>query len=253
MRKAVFFDIDGTLLSHSTNPSHVPEPTLEALRLLRKNGHVVSLATGRSLATAGRLIHELQIEDAVLCSGAHILSGGKSLSVVHIGQDLAESFVRKGLELGCAIFACTDYYMYTYGASDDSLDYIRNQSGINDILQPIEAMTGVCYMNLFGEILPEPEEFSTACVTYEKGWVEIRPAGITKATGIRYLAEHYGIPMPDTVAFGDSYNDIEMLQAAGTGIAVGNGNDLVKRIADIVTDSIDDGGIYNALKQLQLI
>lgn len=253
MRKAVFFDVDNTLVSHSTYPSHVPEPTLEALRLLRERGHVVSLATGRSLATAGRLMKELWFENAVLCSGAHIIADGKPLFVAHIEQALAESFVRRGRELGCAIFACTDYTMYTERASDESLNYIRNESGLSDILRPIGEMAGVCYMNLFGDALPEPGEITSACVTYEKGWIEIRPKGISKATGIRKLSEHYGITMEDTVAFGDGNNDLEMLRAAGTGIAVGGAPAEVTAAADIVTGGIDEGGIFDALRRLGLI
>lgn len=253
MRKAVFFDVDSTLLSYSTNPAHVPEPTRRALEHLLARGHAVALATGRSLMTAGRLMRELGIDNAVLCGGAHIVLNWETAETSRIPQDAAEAIARVAADGGCNVYACTHRHMYTNDESEEMRRYLREQSIFDDVLRPLREMRDVCLFNVYGETLPPPEAFTGADVTVEPYGIEIRPAGISKASGIRTVAGRLGIPMEDTVAFGDGNNDVEMLRAAGTGIAVGNGGEAARRAADIVTEPIDDGGILHALTRLGLI
>lgn len=253
MKKAVFFDVDSTLVSYSTNPAHVPEPTREALRRLRDRGHIVALATGRSLVNAGKLMREFGISNAALCAGGHIVLDWQTANVHRIPDDTSRVIARMAADMGCAVFACTERNMYTFNESPETRRYILEQSLLGDVLRPISKMHGVCLFNIYGEKLPKREDFAGVDVTIESYGIELRPIGISKATGIRELAERLGIPMRDTVAFGDGNNDVDMLREAGMGIAVGNGCDAAKEAADIVTEPIDDGGILNALIRLELI
>lgn len=254
MKKLVCFDVDGTLISYSTNPGHIPEPTREAIRLLQTNGHVVALATGRSLATARRVMEDLGIVHAVLCSGSHVITGGKTLALERICRDRAHAITQCSLALGCDVFANTDEYMYTNTHQDDGLlNYVHEQSGRNDLVKPLDEMDYACIMNIYGKMLPDVKELEGFSSTVDFGYIELRPAGISKAHGIRLLAEHCGISLKHTVAVGDSGNDAEMIQLAGIGIAVGNGSDQAKNVADIVADPIDDGGILSVMKQIGLL
>ena len=90
-------------------------------------------------------------------------------------------------------------------------------------------------------------------VDRKKGYYEIMPKGYSKASGIRFLADALGVDMAQTVAVGDSSNDIPMLECAGVSIAMGNATDDVKALADYVTTDVEENGIENALRWLGAI
>lgn len=77
--------------------------------------------------------------------------------------------------------------------------------------------------------------------------------GVDKASGAERVAQYYGLKMEEVMAFGDGGNDISIVQAAGVGVAMDNACDELKAVADYVTTSVDDDGVYNALKHFELI
>ena len=77
--------------------------------------------------------------------------------------------------------------------------------------------------------------------------------GSNKATGIKKILEHYNIPLEESIAIGDSHNDIEMLEQSKISIAMGNSTDEIKQMADFVTTDIDEDGLYNAFKKYNII
>lgn len=82
---------------------------------------------------------------------------------------------------------------------------------------------------------------------------EMTKMGVNKATGMQRLMDELKIGREDTIAFGDGPNDVEMLQFAGTGVAMGNAIPVVKQYADMVTDKIDEDGLYHAFERLHLL
>ena len=79
-------------------------------------------------------------------------------------------------------------------------------------------------------------------------FTDVVPAGSSTRIGIDKMLEYFKIPLKECMAFGDGGNDIAMLQHAGIGVAMGNADDDVKQYADYVTDSVDEDGIFKALK-----
>jgi len=83
--------------------------------------------------------------------------------------------------------------------------------------------------------------------------VDVIPKGGSKAEGIKKMIDRLGFKLEDVYAFGDGLNDIEMLQAAGTGVAMGNAVPEVKQHANMTTKSVEEDGIWYGLKELELI
>ena len=80
-------------------------------------------------------------------------------------------------------------------------------------------------------------------------FLEVMPKGISKGLGLKRICDYSGIDMKEVIAFGDSFNDISMIEAAGLGIAMGNAEEELKEIADFVTDDCDHDGIASALER----
>ncbi len=253
MRKLVLFDIDGTLVSYSTNPGHIPDPTKQAIAMLGKAGHTVAVATGRSLLTARSVMEQLGIGHAVLCGGAHVISGGQVVQLDCMEQEIAERIAERSMALGCSVFACSDKAIFLGNCDEESWEYVRRQSGDGEAAQSISLMNDVCMMSIYGENLPEKALLEDNSITEYHHALEVRAPGITKASGMVLLAKSLGIPLEDIVAVGDNENDVEMLRTAGIGIAVGNCSDGAKAAADIVADSIEESGILTVMKQIHLI
>ena len=83
--------------------------------------------------------------------------------------------------------------------------------------------------------------------------VDVYPKGTSKLTGIKVIAEHFDLSLEDVIAFGDGMNDLEMVQGVKMGIAMGNAHPKLKEVAAMITDSVNENGIYNALIRLGLI
>ncbi|WP_269461274.1 HAD-IIB family hydrolase [Brochothrix thermosphacta] len=83
--------------------------------------------------------------------------------------------------------------------------------------------------------------------------MDVIPANGSKADGIKALLSELNIAIENAYAFGDGMNDYEMLQAVGCGVAMGNGKEALKKVADYITDHVDEDGIMKGLKHLNLI
>ena len=96
-------------------------------------------------------------------------------------------------------------------------------------------------------------DFSLGKINAPLFFGEMNMAGVNKATAIEKFMAHVGAPMSDSIAFGDSGNDFEMMQAVGFAVAMGNATEPIKALADYVTTDVDKDGIYNAFVHLGLI
>ena len=116
-----------------------------------------------------------------------------------------------------------------------------------------------------GMFIDQKEQIDTFQETYEEALsqrfhtirsqpilFEILPKGVNKATGLKALAEHLGISRQEVMAIGDENNDIEMIEYAGLGVAMGNAPDTIKALADVTTTSNEEDGVATAIKRYVL-
>ena len=256
MIKAAFFDIDGTLFSHTIHA--IPESTKRTVKLLREKGIKVFIATGRSLKETKRVtLGDMKFDGYVTLNGQICLDAEEKIlfEAPIKGEDgayLLDAFVNKKFPL--AIVEKERIYI---NYIDDSV--IRAQKSVNIPLLPIKEYQGapiyqfIGYMNWeeTGKIAPK---IPNCKITrwYDEG-IDIISKDGGKANGIQKVLEFYGMTKEEIIAFGDSDNDMDMLEFAGIGVAMGNAEESVKAVADYVTTDIDEDGIWNACRHLELI
>ena len=256
--KYIFFDIDGTLVSH-VNKSHIPDETRKAIKLLKKAGHVPAIATGRAAFLAKLTAKEFDIKNSVCSGGAQIIIEDKEIYRAYFPDEYIYKFrdvAKKFPEITAAV---DDKYLYTYGKFDVFREYFNNQAGYDCIRHMSEMKRAImCYIMLPNKILNQEHGifFSPpAGVRLElmNGFTEARNEATTKWRGIEMFIEKIGADINDVITFGDGVNDIDMLCHAKMGVAVGRASEKVKNAADFVCDDIDEGGILKACYELDLI
>lgn len=260
-KRALFFDIDGTLVSFNTHK--VPESTVEALRKAKANGHLIFISTGRPYVIINNLKvlqDEGLIDGYVTMNGAYCFIGNKVLYKSSIPHNEVELMAKIAEREGYPSIFVSENSMKVCSPDDEVRHIFYEFLHINEMPETTfsEAIKPEIYqMTIFFKEDVEPEisrqlpscEFNRWYPTF----VDLTAKGNTKAHGIKVIADYCGIPMTDTVAFGDGGNDVPMLIEAGIGVAMGNAADDVKKQADYVTTSVDDNGIRNALVDLGLI
>lgn len=255
-RKLFLFDIDGTLFDNEHN--EVPNSTLVALQELAQK-HDICIATGR----ARFMLYSIEallpyVKYFILINGRYVLEKEKVLFEEPMPVSMLEKLIKDLEELHIA---------YGFEGSDD------------EAISRIDEKVIHCFYELHLNLPPVDKDYylkkkvyqawcfcgeAEAEILREKHpdlqfvrWLhvgyDILPKSSSKSKGMRKLAEKLQIDLKDIVAFGDGDNDYELIKDAGLGIAMGNGTEKVKKVADYVTDPVAQDGIYNALKKFGFI
>lgn len=259
MRKAVFFDIDGTLWNEEMQ---IPQSTIEAVRTLREKGNLAFICSGRSRANIQtKELLEIGFDGVVAACGTHIdFHGGKAYEqlltqkqVMHALKVLEKHNMRAVLEGPEYIYVEEDAFL-----DDPYVIHLREELGehVKGIAENMVYEINKLSATLNGadlEIVAADLGEDFVIINHGGGLVEIQPNGHSKATGIVRVCEMFGIDRADTYAFGDSANDLEMLSYVAHGVAMGNGTKEAKQAAEYVTTDIMADGIMLGLKHYGLI
>lgn len=239
------FDIDGTL----SKDGKIPASAIVALSELRKQGDTVMLATGRCLGQMQDILSQIEIDGAVLNNGALIIAQNRILFSSEIDKNTIAAMLKNHFHL--AFLTEKEYLrIEQHPIFDEFVPYFDIEAP--KLVDRSYLFTQKIYsMGLYGHGL-KPSSFHSYP---DLRFVPVCPIGydvmngnIHKASGIGTLRRTY--PGRKIIAFGDNYNDIELLRAADISVAMALAPDEVKRHSDYVTlDPLEDG-IYYALHQI---
>ncbi len=259
-RKAVFFDIDGTIWNLN---NEIPESTIKAIRRLRENGHLAFLCSGRSRAfIQAPKLFDIGFDGVVSGCGTMIEYGGQTVFYKKLDVELVANTLHTVRKYGLRPILEGREYLYMDDAEFETDNYGRKlKAEMGGRLLTIAGEWGRWEVsklscatdNADGEKCFSELEAYYDFMIHDVPVAEFVPKGFHKGTGIAKVCEILGMDMTDTFAFGDSANDIGMLRDAGIGVAMGNGSDAVKEAADYVTDAMMENGIWNACKHFELI
>lgn len=256
MKKIVFFDIDGTLLDDHKN---LPNSTKKAIKLLKENGVFVAIATGRAPFMFEGLRDELEIDSYVSFNGQYVIFENKVIYENPLNTSDLKRFLNDTRKNQHPLVFMNEK---TMKATVKHHPFIEISMGSLKFAHPEQDEDFYINRNMYQSLLfckeQEEEHYFTDYpnfhfIRWHRYSVDVLPRGGSKAEGIKKMVEQLGFDLKDVYAFGDGLNDLEMLQTVGTGVAMGNGVPEAKEKADLVTSDVSNDGIWNGLKELQLI
>lgn len=267
MIKMVVSDMDGTLLNSDLK---VSKENLEAIKYLRDRDIIFCVATGRPDQLMKEYVAELDMHDPM------IMYNGSVIGHPFLEERVFEQALSKE-DVELIITYCEErdiiYMAYTKDKliskpnyrvdffEERNLTLKLEQRSVFEDVKDIEEIKKLSVQKILvidkNELRFEKTKkaFNTdkfSITTSQKGFLDINPLGVNKGNALKILAKYHGIDIADVVAFGDQENDINMLQTAGKGIAMGNAKDIVKGYADEVTKTNNENGfaywIYENIK-----
>ena len=266
MIKVLIFDIDDTLVKQGEDL--VKRSSVEAINKAYENGYKIIVATGRGYYLMQQDVRDsLPVDYYVTVNGSCINDGeGNVIKCYKMQDEDIDRLVEICCERDYPFALKFDDSLRTYNKHDEFCDlycsYAIPRSAVIDETEHkdyhkthgncldffIYSPNNEAYQlkNEFENVkFVEPTVGAQCCEAFQKG--------LSKGLSMKELVESIGYTMDECMAFGDSENDIELIEMSGIGVAMGNGLDRLKQAADYVTDDIDHDGIYNALKHFEII
>ena len=256
--KILFSDVDETLVVNN----EVPEINLKAIEKMRKEKNIkFVIATGRSITLAEKIIKELNLynkeNEYSICASGGAIYENKNNKLLYLKKLKHENFA-KLFEIGkkfevFILFVGLEYY-YLYKPSQTEINR-RNFEGakykilddnfnLEELLKSDEKLIRICFgkenaldylLNIQKQIEKNDEiNKDVDCFISSNQYLEINPKGINKGEAMKWLCEYLNVNIKDTMAIGDGYNDIPLIEYSGFGCAVNGANEELKKKADYI-------------------
>ena len=272
-RKLIFLDIDGTLTSAGSNTP--PESAMTAVRKAQEKGHLVFLCTGRNPAMLAPVL-ALGFDGAVAGAGGYVFTKEEVLFDCPMKQEdfetgmrlLKENGVFRTIEAKDATWGDEDLGDFLANAGDGNSELVRWRKALAEQLniRPMSEYDGSPIYKIV-IMCKEMKQLEPAKKALEKDYNfvvqdlaarnclngELINRQFDKGKGVRIVADHYGIPLEDTIGFGDSMNDLEMIETVGYSVCMDNGSPALKAKSDMVCPAVEEDGLYQAFAKLDLL
>lgn len=247
MIKIAFFDVDGTLLKIGCKePS---QNTILALRKLKEKGVLLCMATGRSYPSIPHF--EGIVFDILLTfNGSYVRNDKKIIFKNPLNIDDKNIIIQNLKNMNRAIAISNEEIIVTNGTDPDLEKYFEFGNEKMIIANDFDELARKDIYQIMCSCSKEEYEKILAGTTQTKitAWwdkaVDIIPSNCGKGNAVKAVLQHYGFSKDEAIAFGDGKNDMEMLDAVGIGVAMGNAKNEVKSIANAICKSVEEDGVY---------
>ncbi len=275
--KIIFIDVDGTLVDYENK---LPESAVKAIRMARENGNRVYICTGRSEAEVYENIWDIGLDGMIGGNGSYVKDHDTVVLDQHMSLEdekavvdwLHEKHLEFYLESNEGLYASENFETvgdpviseYCRRKGKPNADNLKVKDifpemiyGANLVREGINKISFI--LNSYQDHLDSKQQFPQLKAGTWGGAGEIAlfgdlgVANITKGNAINQLLKYLGASKEDAIAFGDAVVDIPMFECCGYGVAMGSGGEECKAAADYVTTAVDEDGLYNAFKYLELI
>ncbi|MDY0024220.1 MAG: Cof-type HAD-IIB family hydrolase [Candidatus Izemoplasmatales bacterium] len=250
----IFLDLDNTVL-YQGKPAKGVKETID---LLKKNNHIVVIATGRNPNLIYGIDQELGIENMVMANGGIVIFDNKIIRENYIDNSVVKRMMDVADEekFDLVIEYLDEYVSYrkdTSASDDFSRNYNLSIARLDHKFYPNRYVFAMLVFSddvvkKISPLFPELQFNKSSHYGYD-----VNPSGGLKADGIKAVIDYLKYPLDDIYAIGDNFNDILMIKSVKHGIAMGNAVDELKQAAEFVTSDVLDNGIYNAMKHYNLI
>ncbi|HEM4030094.1 TPA: Cof-type HAD-IIB family hydrolase [Streptococcus suis] len=279
MPKLIFLDVDGTLVDYH---NRIPESAIRAIRQARENGHLVYVCTGRSRAEMQPELWEIGLDGMIGGNGSYVEHQGQVIMHQLLSEEDSRAIVNwlheRGLEFylesNNGLFASENFReraretlrIYSMNKGKTAEEVATQE--VDDVMHGM-IFDGQLYRNDLNKVsfvldsyqdhLDSKQAFPQLVANTWGGRGESALFGdlgvkdIDKAHAISVLLDHLGASQVDTIAFGDAKIDISMLDYCAVGVAMGNGGAEILAMADMITDDVEEDGLYNAFERLGLL
>lgn len=261
--KLIAADLDDTLLNDDLK---ISERNRRAFQLAQDMGVIVTIATGRMFRSALPVALELGIEGPLVTyQGAFVKSVSTGEVMVHrpVPVDLARKVITAGYENGLHINIYINDTLYMDRITEEGKYYVEQAKvemnpvgNLLDFLQndPTKVLFigEADFLDKLSHQMKEQFGESLYITKSKPNYLEFMHPKATKMHGISRLAEVLGILPEEIITFGDSYNDIEMIDYAGLGVAVGNAPQAIRERADLVADTNNNDGVAKVIEEFVL-
>ncbi|MDD8048893.1 MAG: HAD family hydrolase [Thomasclavelia sp.] len=263
MSKYIFFDIDGTLINCKNNIYSIPKTTRESMDKLKEKGHHVFLATGRCKCFITPGVFDYPFSGYITCNGGAVEYNNKKISKDIISSEAIKATIDLSEQLDMDYYFENDNYIYIRDKKDPKHVAFANEWGMKDDTlidefnpDEIETYIGMIVVKHLEDI-PIMEDKLSKYFDVQRHQsdysFDLTLKGVSKGSAILTMTDKLNISIKDTIAFGDGRNDIEMIQTVGMGVAMGNAVSELKNETNYITKSVDEDGITQYLKKINLI
>ncbi len=271
MYRIIACDLDETLLSRSDK--RVSDLNREAIKKAGELGVKFVPASGRGYKSIEKTLRELDLYDK---SGEYVISfnggaitenhGEKLLYFQGIDFETARELYRRGMDYDVCVHVYTKEIVYVYNFVPWEREFLKGRMEVTEVFEKDlnflrgQEIVKCLYMNTDHEYLSQiarelRDITGDMDVSYSSNrYLEFNQKGVNKGAGLVKLAEILGVDIKDTIAIGDNYNDLAMIQAAGLGVGVANTVGELKSRCDYVTRAnCDESAVAEVLNRFVLI